>query len=247
VQSRNFYRDSISFQSHKIPIKIYLEYRPGARFALGKKTFIFRIPVQISESKRQELIIHGKEWARKVLSGDPSLTTQFQSKTYIDGERIKCFDRDWTILFKQGSNYFVHLNPSESSIEIIGFNEKTQLSHEGLSKSVQKVFSSFYTPAIQKRSYELAEKNHFPLPKKVSLRYMSSRWGSCRKSSRTISLNTKLLLAPPEIFDSVILHELSHLIHANHSLSFWKLVKQCDPHYKKYNNWLKTHGNQLAL
>ena len=247
MRGRNYYNDYIQFQSLQLPLRIYLEYRSGARYALGKNSFIFRIPVQIAESKRQELIIHGKNWALKILSGDPSLIKQFQTKPYRHGELIKCFDREWKICLINSNNGLVRTKWAENKLEIDVSEPTSEIRDEQLSKAVQKVLSSFYRPFLQNRTLELAQKHQFPKPQKVSLRYMSTRWGSCRKSTGTISINTKLLLAPEEVLDSVIVHELSHLIHPNHSLSFWKLVKQCDPDYKKYNKWLKTHGNQLML
>lgn len=242
-----YFDDVILFQSKEIPLRIYYEYRPGARYSIGKKYFIFRIPIQLAESKKVELITYGKNWAKKVLSKDPTLTKNFQPRIYVHGEVIKCFDREWTVKMILAKKYFVRVRPAENLLELGGPEKETESSDEDLSRAVQKLFSSWYRNTIKKRTLVIAQKHQFPMPQIVSLKYMSTRWGSCRKSRGTISLNTKLLLAPQEVLDSVIVHELSHLIHPNHSLSFWKLVKQCDPDFKKHNNWLKTHGNQLVL
>jgi hypothetical protein len=72
-----------------------------------------------------------------------------------------------------------------------------------------------------------------------------TRWGSC-SSSGTISLNWKLVMAPPEIIDYVILHELAHTQERNHSARFWALVARLDPEYKARRRWLKENGACLG-
>lgn len=247
MPSQNYYCDYLEFRSDQIPIRIYLEFRPGARFALGKYHFIFRIPVQLTESKRKELVLYGKEWALKTLLKEPSIKNQFRSRVYRDGDLLKCYDRDWKIELKKKRSHYLSLKPTKNTIEINAPEIEDRICLEALSKKLQKTFSKFYQTAIYKQSRQLADSHQLPLPQKVSLSYMSSRWGSCRKRNSSITLNTKLILAPAEVLNSVIIHELAHLVHNNHSLSFWKLVRQCDPNYKFYNNWLKTHGNQLVL
>lgn len=73
-----------------------------------------------------------------------------------------------------------------------------------------------------------------------------TRWGSC-SSRKTISLAWRLVMAPPEVADYVILHELAHLEHANHSMHFWARLAQLCPDYKLHRKWLKENGSRLTL
>jgi len=66
-------------------------------------------------------------------------------------------------------------------------------------------------------------------PGRLSVRDQSSRWGSC-SSSRSLSLNWRLVLIAPELQDYVILHELAHISEMNHSHRFWELLDRYDPH-----------------
>jgi len=75
----------------------------------------------------------------------------------------------------------------------------------------------------------LAELHGFSY-QKISIRLQKSRWGSCAKNGN-ISLNAKLLFLPRELMFYVMLHELSHLKHMNHSKAFWAVVAQCDADY----------------
>ena len=82
-------------------------------------------------------------------------------------------------------------------------------------------------------------------PKKISVRGQSTRWGSCTQSGH-VSLNWKLLCAPIEVIDYVVIHELAHLEHLNHSTEFWNLVEQNHPEFKRCKKWLKTHEPEIA-
>ena len=81
-------------------------------------------------------------------------------------------------------------------------------------------------------------------PKRLSFKWVKSRWGSC-SSKGAIHLNVCLIGAPLWVIDYVIIHELAHLKHMNHSAAFWELVKNYDSDYKRAITWLKNH--QYAL
>lgn len=71
------------------------------------------------------------------------------------------------------------------------------------------------------------------------VRLQHSRWGSCT-ARRTITLNTKLLFLPEHLFSHIMLHELCHTVHLNHSTSFWALVQQHDPLWRRNNKEMKS-------
>lgn len=73
-----------------------------------------------------------------------------------------------------------------------------------------------------------------------------TRWGSC-STRGTLSFNWRLLLAPPEVLDYVVIHELAHLREPNHSAAFWKLVAEQCPDYKRHILWLKENGASLVV
>ena len=74
---------------------------------------------------------------------------------------------------------------------------------------------------------------------KVRLSHANTRWGSC-SSNRTISLNIGLMQVPEPLRDYVILHELAHLNHMDHSAAFWAEVASHDPRYKTHRAKLKA-------
>lgn len=79
---------------------------------------------------------------------------------------------------------------------------------------------------------------------RITIRNQKTRWGSC-SSKGNLNFNCLLMLAPDEVVDYVVIHELCHLIEMNHSKVFWKQVEQMMPDYKKHRKWLKDHGNEI--
>ncbi|MDD4179846.1 MAG: M48 family metallopeptidase [Candidatus Margulisbacteria bacterium] len=82
-------------------------------------------------------------------------------------------------------------------------------------------------------------------PRKVLIKDVKSRWGSCSSRTRTVNINWRITLAPLEIVDYLIVHELSHLKHPNHSREFWSFVSTILPDYKKSKKWLRKNQEQL--
>ena len=73
-----------------------------------------------------------------------------------------------------------------------------------------------------------------------------TRWGSC-SGKNSINFAWRLIFCPPEIADYVILHELCHIWHKNHSAAFWALVAQHDPDYAAHRAWLREHAALMEL
>ncbi|MBQ9080606.1 MAG: M48 family metallopeptidase [Clostridia bacterium] len=79
---------------------------------------------------------------------------------------------------------------------------------------------------------------------RITIRSQRSRWGSC-SGKGNLNFNCLLMLAPPEVLDSVVVHELCHRKQMNHSELFYREVLRVCPEYHKYNAWLKENGPAL--
>ena len=80
----------------------------------------------------------------------------------------------------------------------------------------------------------------------VTIKEMRSRWGSCGPRRR-MSLNWRLVLAPPHVIDYVIAHELTHIRHPDHSPRFWAAVAAACPDWRAGRDWLRDRGGDLQL
>lgn len=77
-------------------------------------------------------------------------------------------------------------------------------------------------------------------PPLIKIRKMKSKWGSCQVEKKLITLNTNLIHYPLESIEYVLWHEYAHLISPNHSKRFWQIVGSTMPHYKEYQQRLKS-------
>lgn len=79
---------------------------------------------------------------------------------------------------------------------------------------------------------------------RITVRTQKTRWGSC-SSKGNLNFNCLLMLAPPEVLDSVVVHELCHRKHMNHSKAFYAEIERVFPDYKTHHAWLKKNGRAL--
>lgn len=79
---------------------------------------------------------------------------------------------------------------------------------------------------------------------RIALRDQRSRWGSC-STKGTLSFNWRLVLAPHDVLDYVVVHEVCHLREHNHGAGFWSLVERRRPGYRDAKAWLDAHGWEM--
>lgn len=118
----------------------------------------------------------------------------------------------------------------------------------GLRKELPEVFAS--RPAVPAgRETFLNRVEHFAprmgvRPARVRVKDLRSLWGSC-SARGSLNFNWRLLLAPPEVLDYVVVHELAHLAETSHSRRFWALVSEYCPEHRERRRWLKENGGSL--
>ncbi len=83
-------------------------------------------------------------------------------------------------------------------------------------------------------------------PKTIDIVESRTKWGTC-SSDRGLTFNYRLVMAPVEVIDYVIVHELCHLTHMNHDRSFWRLVGSVFRDYKKRQEYLMTYGQYMTF
>jgi len=133
-----------------------------------------------------------------------------------------------------GELYFLH-----ELIDIGEFNE------EELKRNLKKFYISSCKRIIGER-IKIYQGKLKVKPKSVEIVESITKWGSC-SSNKVVTFNFRLAMAPIEVIDYVVIHELCHLIHMNHDRSFWRLVGSMMRDYKDKQEYLATYGQAMTI
>lgn len=137
---------------------------------------------------------------------------------------------------------FLYLGKYYSLQELI---ETGDLNEEELKLKLKK----FYFASCKKIVGERINKYQTQLrvkPKTIDIVESRTKWGSC-SSDKKLTFNYRLAMAPVEVIDYVIIHELCHLLHMNHDRSFWRRVGSLMPDYKEKEEYLARYGRAMTL
>jgi len=151
---------------------------------------------------------------------------------------------DTQILFR-GDRVWLELNPNCASATVC-FGDQVVNIPEGktdLRPPIERHLWRLAVKELPPRVLELAALHQFRVHR-VTVRNQRSRWGSCSRRG-TISLNWRLVQAPPFVRDYIILHELAHLKEMNHSRRFWREVARLCPDFAVAERWLKQNSRVL--
>lgn len=108
-----------------------------------------------------------------------------------------------------------------------------------------KFFKELARTTITKKTKAYASQYGFEV-NKIAIRDQSSRWGSC-SSLKNLNFNWRLIFAPTEVLEYVIVHELCHTAQMNHSKAFWDLVSLIKPDWRSSRKWLRENVGSLEV
>lgn len=162
-----------------------------------------------------------------------------------DGKETRPFVNGQTFMFK-GQNYTLVLK--DDAAAEIKFDNDSFLLNSSV-KDFRAAFEQFYKEECKKFLEERYEvyKDKIPVrPKKLEVRQMSTRWGSCTPSGN-ININWNCIMAPQFVFDYILVHELVHLKYHRHDNDFWQTVGFIVPDYESAKDWLLRNGVKMEI
>lgn len=142
----------------------------------------------------------------------------------------------------EGTGTFLHLGKPFSLQQLI---ETNGLTEEQLKENLKR----FYFASCKKMVGERLKIYQAKLkvkPKSFEIVESKTKWGTC-SSDKTLTFNYRLAMAPIEVIDYVVIHELCHLFHMNHDRSFWRLVGSIMPDYKLKEQYLARFGQHMTM
>ncbi len=196
---------------------------------------------RISVREIERFVGESREFIEKRVLEIETLRRRFPEKQYVSdeeflffGERLK-LDVVWTWTTR------AKVQANEFRLELLAPVNSTR---EERRRAMHSYFKKQARLHIEER-VEFFAGSMGLFPKQISIRGQRTRWGSCSASGE-ISLNWKLLAAPLAVIDYVVVHELAHMRHMNHSREFWQLVESFQSTYKVSRRWLKDHEFEIG-
>ncbi len=232
----------ITIQEKKIPAKIYRENRRNVRASVGKNAVILRMPRLLPAQQQHEQVDWFMKWVNEQFQKNDQLLSRFVGKAYKTGDTVTVGERQYTLQvdFKDAKTHHARLRNNVIYLELSKHDSEIHL-QKSIRHLLSRVIAKDFRPDITRRVLEL-NNLYFQKPiKSVNLKYNQSNWGSC-STKGNVNLSTRLLFAPDDVIDYVIIHELAHLLEMNHSSRFWALVENAMPDYKEKEQWLKKFG-----
>ena len=199
-----------------------------------KGEVIVTAPYKLSERKFNQLICAHQAWITKSLS---YYTRQTQC-ILPEQIHLQAISKTWHIEY-QKTNAHPKLMPlNDTSFIIFGAYDKN---------NAIQLLKRWITQQAKVHLYTWLKKisDEINLPyNSISIGHHRSQWGSCSQDKR-ISLNAKLLFLPPHLVEHILIHELAHTVHFDHSAQFWQLVASHDQCWRSHKQLLKDADSHL--
>lgn len=232
------YSSQLAVEGVSLPVNIHVERRRNVTFSLRHTGVTVRIPHGLSDGEWAHHTERLRLWVQQVFSKKPALRESFAERSYQSGDILRVGSREYKLEVQTEAR-------TTSTARLIGDTIHLRLSLHAERRSIQTLLSRIvaadFLPDITRRIHALNQRTVNRPLHNISLKYSHSRWGSCSRTGN-INLSTRLLFAPDAVIDYVIVHELAHLVEANHSDRFWSVVEHYLPQYAACEKWLKTHG-----
>ncbi len=235
---------ALQYPDFELPLEIVHEHRRSARISLAKDKAILRVPLLSSTKQKEEFFLWAQSWLRKKLAEDSKLRSKYTPKDYRSGQLIQLRGMEFELqLTEQEGRQTASGQRRGRYIAIqLPLGISPQHKQKACSTIISRILASVFYKEIHDRVHEINARFFKKTIKSIRLKHNSSNWGSC-SAKNNINLSTRLLLTPQFITDYIIVHELAHLVHMDHSSQFWDLVAQVMPEYEKAERWLKKHGD----
>jgi predicted metal-dependent hydrolase len=233
---------SVQAAGHALPVEIILN-GSGIRYSMTARKIILRLPGNATVELIREQLGKLEHWVQDTVAKRPDIIKNYIGKEYVTGSTLTVGQRTYTLDVKvePRDNHTIRLLPG-GKVELRLSEAATSAQRtKSTRKLLAKIVANDQRRAVTERVLAINAKTVQRPVRNVTLKYNSSNWGSCSSKSN-INLSVRLLFAPQEVQDYVILHELAHLIEQNHSDRFWAIVEQYMPDYKRHEKWLSDHG-----
>lgn len=198
------------------------------------------VPTSTSIEKIDQLLESKRLWIKEKMALQRDLAPA-SGKQFVSGEAFSYLGRNYRLKVIQGP--FVPVKLLQGQL-VAQTPEGSQQSHM-IRNALVRWYKRQATQKIQEKVRRYAPMVGVE-PSGVAIKAFKSRWGSCTAKGE-LEFNWRIMFAPNRMVDYVVVHELCHLIHHDHSPEFWLEVQRVMPDYLDCRNWLKENSDRLII
>lgn len=214
-------------------VRLQICQRRGLRLILPQTFTLEKIP---------SILHQNRDWIERQFTRIQPLLTPLNSAIFPTQLSLLAINEHWQISYETDHSNLVFIQTRDTKKLVIYGNKKNSTEIKNvLHKWIKKRAKLYLIPWLKKLSSE-TELNYLH----ATIRNTRTRWGSCSKEKK-ISLSCKLLFLPPILVEHVLLHELCHTIHLNHSKNFWDLFTQVNAHCRELRKQLRQAQKYIPL
>ena len=231
-----------NFEGTPISVK-RTERKKSIALSIRNGTVVVLTPQHTSNQEIQKLITANTDWLRTKLAKHAE-TKRRTERAFVDGERFLYLGEEYPLQVFEGRKALAELINGCFNV----YARRTQIP-ERRARSIRAAFLRWYKSEAET---VITKRVSFygsiigRSPNRIYFRDYKSMWGKC-DAEGNITFNWKLVMAPEPILDYVVVHEMSHLHHLNHSAVFWQCVENVLTDYKARRKWLKENGGLLSI
>ncbi len=215
--------------------------RKTAAIKIQKGKVFVIVPECLSMVAIESLVVKKSRWIKEKLAMQNEIIA-IKPKEFISGEAFSYLGRHHPLKIESGLYPVIKLHQDEL---VVSVRDKAADNAQVIKQLLIKWYK-------QQADSELRNKTESYSgiigvnPSSVTIKSFKSRWGSCSITGG-IQYNWKIIIAPDWIVNYVVVHELCHILHHNHSPAFWKAVEKYCPDYRDCGAWLKINGGRLEI
>ena len=193
------------------------------------------VPPEDSTTDPEELLKENATWVLEKKRKYDAYREQIPGREFEEGEQFPYLGEQYEIVVEQRSASQI----AENKFRLA----KHHVEQTSIMRALEAVYRRRARELFEDRADHFAEEMGVEYDK-IEIRNQRTKWGSC-STTGTLGLNWRLMMAPVEIVEYVVIHELAHLREPNHTDAFWSLVADHDSDYKQHARWLENNSTHL--
>jgi len=223
-----------------IEIELIRSKRRSLSLEVGNQGIKIRAPMRISTAVIIEFVNSKHQWLQQRLDERPAPLEKIE---LVSGAQLSLYGNPIVLNVLENKRGSARLEDDQLLLPV---SSGSRPSNERIRNKLIQFYKSTAISQLQKSIEEYAPKMSVEIskPAAVKVREYKRRWGSC-DSDGNLSFNWRIIMAPSQVLDYVVIHELAHHHEFNHSKRFWNHVEQQMPDWKDKHDWLQNNGSLL--